>query len=392
MSTKTRTLLATSLLPLALAAACASSPEPKEPLGQIPSATTTAKPEWIPFSIRAGKPVENDPREKHLAELRQLTFGGENAEAYWSPDGKKLILQSTREGAACDQQFVLDLESGETKRVSSGKGRTTCGYFLYPKGDKILYSTTEAAGPACPPKPDRALGYVWPLDPYDIYTANPDGSGIQLLMGGPGYDAEATMAFDGSRIVFTSSRDKDLELYTMKPDGSDVRRITSTPGYDGGAFFSPDSTKLVWRASRPEGKELEDFRALLEKGLVRPTKLEIYVGGPEGQNARAVTNNGKANFGPYFLPDSRHVIFSSNMDAVPGFRGAPNFELYVVDAEGPVTATGAPASERITFYDGFDGFPMFSPDGKYLVFASNRFGETPGETNVFVARWVETDR
>lgn len=378
------------LASLAALVACGSEPKPKEPLGLIPSATTTAKPEWIPFTVRAGKPVEADPKERHLTEVRQLTFGGENAEAYWSPDGRKLILQSTRDGAQCDQQFVLDLETGEAKRVSSGKGRTTCGYFFYPKGDKILYSSTEAAGDACPPKPDRSLGYVWPLEPHDIYVASPDGSDKRLLMGGSGYDAEATMAFDGSRIVFTSSRDGDLELYTMKPDGTDVRRITNTPGYDGGAFFSPDSTKLVWRASRPEGKDLEDFRELLAKGLVRPTKLEIFVAGVEGQNARAITNNGRANFGPYFLPDSRRVIFSSNMDSPPGHRGAPNFELYVVDSEGQTQQTGgAPPPERITFYDGFDGFPMFSPDGKYLVFASNRFGSTPGETNLFVARWVD---
>jgi Tol biopolymer transport system component len=382
-----RPIAALSLSLLALA--CSREPAPREPLGQMPTAETSAKPDWIPFTIRAGKSVAADPRERHLADLRQLTFGGENAEAYWSPDGRKLILQSTREGAACDQQFVIDLEAGETKRVSNGKGRTTCGFFYYPSGDKILFASTHAAGPDCPPKPDRALGYVWPLEPHDIYVAKPDGSDLSLLIGGPGYDAEATMAFDGSRIVFTSSRDGDLELYTSKPDGTDIRRVTNTPGYDGGAFFSPDSTKLVWRASRPEGKDLEDFRALLGKGLVRPTKLEIYVGGAEGQNARAVTNNGKANFGPYFLPDSRRVIFSSNMDAAPGFRGPPNFELYVVDPEGPVAQAGAPAPTRITFYEGFDGFPMFSPDGKWLVFASNRYGSTPGETNVFVARWVE---
>jgi TolB protein len=372
-----------------LATACGSEPPAREPIGHMPTADTSAKPDWIPFTVRAGKPVTADPREKHFVDMRQISFGGENAEAYWSPDGRKLILQSTRDGGACDQEYVLDLESGEAKRVSNGQGRTTCGYFYFPAGDKILFSSTHAAAPACPPKPDRSLGYVWPLDAYDIYAAKPDGSDLSLLIGGPGYDAEATMAFDGSRIVFTSTRDGDLDLYTAKPDGSDIRRITNTPGYDGGAFFSPDSTKLVWRASRPTGKELEDFRGLLAKNLVRPTKLELYVGGAEGQNPRQITNNGKANFGPYFLPDSRRVIFSSNMDAPTDFRGAPNFELYVVDSEGPGSQSGAPAPERITYYEGFDGFPMFSPDGRWLVFASNRNGTTPGETNLFVARWVE---
>src|SRR5262249_23727160 len=182
----------------------------------------------------------------------------------------------------------------------------------------------------------------------------------------------------------------ELELYTARTDGTDIRRITNTPGYDGGAFFSPDATRLVWRASRPTGAELEEYRALLRKGLVKPTELEIMVAGAEGQNPRAVTKNGKANFAPSFLPDSRRIIFSSNIDALPPPPGSPpNFDLYVVDLDGPVTAAGVPLPERITFYDGFDGFPMFSPDGEYLVFASNRNGSVPGETNVFVARWVE---
>jgi TolB protein len=360
----------------------------REPLGYFPRVVTTAEPEWIPFVIRAGTPIQPDPREIHLKDLRRLTFAqGENAEAYWSPDGKKLIFQSTRDGSQCDQIFVLDLASGITKRVSSGQGVTTCGFFGYPDGKRIFYSQTEGA--ACPPKPDRSLGYVWPLYSFDVYVANPDGGDRRPLVTSPGYDAETTAAPDGSRIVFTSSRDGDLELYTAKPDGTDVRRVTHTPGYDGGAFYSPDSSRLVWRASRPEGKDLAEYKALLAKGLVRPTALEIYVSGGEGQNARAVTKNGKANFAPAFLHDSRRVIFASNFEASSVRGAAPNFDLYVVDPDAPPTAAGVPPLERITFYDGFDSFPMFSPNGEHLAFASNRHGSKPGETNIYVARWSE---
>lgn len=381
-----------ALASLAAAVIACSSPDraPRPPLGYIPTAVTSAQPEWIPFSIRAGKPVAADPRERHLTEVRQLTVGdGENAEAYWSPDGKKLIFQSTREGRACDQIYVMDLGSGETRRASTGGARTTCAYFAYPGADKILYSSTLAAGADCPPKPDRSLGYVWALDPFQIYEARADGSERRLLVGGKGYNAETTVSFDGSRMVFTSTRDGDLELYTARLDGSDVRRITHTPGYDGGAFFSPNGARLVWRASRPKGSDLEEYNALLARGLVKPTALEIMVAGSEGQNARAVTRNGKANFGPAFLPDSKRVIFASNFDSGPSHGRAPNFDLYVVDPDAPPTTEGMPPLERITFYDGFDGFPMFSPDGEHLAFASNRHGSKPGETNIFVARWVE---
>jgi len=388
-------LLAFALALPALAVACSSSePQPREPLGQIPQVSTTAEPEWIPFRVRAGKEVAADPREKHFADLRQITFGGENAEAYWSPDGRKLILQSTRDGGKCDQIYVMDLGTGAVSRVSNGQGKTTCSYFFYPGGkepgkERVLFASTHAQSPECPPKPDRSQGYVWPLDEFDIYTANADGSNIQPFITGKGYDAEATIAFDGSRLVFTSTRDGDLELYTAKLDGSDVKRITSTPGYDGGAFFSPDSKKLVWRASRPQGAALEEYKALLGKGMVRPSKLEIIVADADGQNARTVTKNGRANFGPYFLPDNRRVVFSSDMSTPEGARGMPNFDLYVVDPDGAAGPDGAPPVERITHYEGFDGFPMFSPDGKHFVFASNRNEEKPGDTNLFVARWVE---
>lgn len=376
----------------ALALACSSTEAraPRPPLGQIPTAVTSAEPEWIPFSIRAGKRVADDPRERHLTEVRQLTFGdGENAEAYWSPDGKKLIFQSTREGRACDQIYVMDLGTGEVKRASTGGARTTCGFFAFPAGDRVIYSSTLAAGADCPPKPDRSLGYVWALDPFQIYTARLDGSERRLLIGGKGYHAEATVAFDGSRLVFTSTRDGDLDLYSARVDGTDVRRLTHAPGYDGGAFFSPNGARLVWRASRPKGAELDEYHALLSRGLVRPTQLEIMVAGSEGQNARAVTRNGKANFAPSFLPDSRRVIFASNLDSGPSQGRAPNFDLYVVDPDAPPTMEGLPPLERVTYYEGFDSFPMFSPGGEHLVFASNRSGSKPGETNIFVARWVE---
>ncbi len=384
-----RTVVLVAALLAGATAACSTPPgPPKEPLGKMPEVVTTAEPEWIPWSIRAGKSVEADARERHLADLRQLTFGGENAEAYWSADGKKLVFQSTPKGAGCDQIFVMDLGSGETKQVSTGGGKTTCSFF-FPAGDRLLYSSTRASGEACPPRPDRSRGYVWPLDDFDVFSAKVDGSDARPLLAGPGYDAETTVAPNGSRLVFTSTRDGDLELYTANLDGSGIRRVTSAPGYDGGAFYSPDSTKLVWRAARPAGAELDEYRALLAQKLVRPGKLEIWVGGAEGQNARQVTSNGHANFAPSFLPDSRRVIFASDIDAGPPARGkAPNFDLYVVDPEGAVTAAGGPPIERITFAEEFDSFPMFSPDGRYLAFTSNRLGKEPGETNVFVARWV----
>jgi Tol biopolymer transport system component len=227
-----------------------------------------------------------------------------------------------------------------------------------------------------------------------VYSSKPDGSDIKPFITGKGYDAETTVAFNGTRLVFTSTRDGDLELYTAKLDGSDIQRVTNTPGYDGGAFFSPDATKLVWRASRPTGQALQEYKSLLAKGLVRPTELEIFVAGSEGQNARAVTKNSKANFAPSFLPDSRRVIFASNMDSPPtppgGHGGGPpNFELYIVDPDGPITPSGVPALERVTFAEDFDGFPVFAPDGEHIAFASNRYGKTRGETNLFVARWVE---
>jgi Tol biopolymer transport system component len=316
--------------------------------------------------------------ERHLKNIRQLTDGGENAEAYFSPDGSRLIFQSTRTGVPCDQIFSMKIDGSDLKRVSTGAGRTTCGYF-YPGGKQILYASTHEADKECPPRPSFARGYVWPIyDGYDIYRANADGSGLTPLTRTKGYDAEATIAPDGL-IVFTTVRDGDMEIYSMKADGSDVKRLTNRVGPDGGPFFSWDG-KLVAFRGRPlsAGPELDDYRALLKEGLWRPTQLELYVMGRDGSNLRQVTKLGGANFAPSWHPDGKRLIFASNI-ADPKQR---DFDIYLVNLDG----TGL---ERVTYNDTFDGFPMFSPDGKQLVFASNRLAKSEGSTNVFIADWVE---
>ncbi|HSG40274.1 MAG TPA: peptidase M28, partial [Thermoanaerobaculia bacterium] len=331
----------------------------------------------------AGRPADGtltDPREVHLADVRQLTRGGENAEAYWSPDSSQLVFQSTRPPYGCDQIFRVAADgSGEPVLVSTGKGRTTCAYFTG-DGRRILYSSTHLAGEACPPPPDRSQGYVWSVDPaYEIFSARPDGSDLLRVTDSPGYDAEATVCPKDGAVIFTSTRDGDLDLYRMDADGRNVKRLTDAPGYDGGAFFSPDCSKIVWRASRPkEGKELDDYRGLLEKGLVRPSKLEIWVADADGKNARQITYLDAASFAPSFFPSGDRLLFSTNY-------GDPNgreFDIWAVNIDGS-------GLERVTWTPGFDGFPLFSPDGTRLAFASNRNQGAPGETNVFVARWTD---
>lgn len=334
------------------------------------------------MEIKAGKPFEKTfDGEKHLKDIRQLTFGGENAEAYWSPDGKKLIYQSTVERGGCDQQYIVDLTTGETKLVSSGKGRTTCGYFSYPTGDRIIYASTEAGDPGCPPPPDRSRGYIWGVYPtFDLYLANADGTNKKRISTADGYDAEATWCHKGGKIIFTSVRDGDLDLYSMNEDGANVQRLTNTPGYDGGAFYNAQCTEIVWRASRFEDpKALADYQSLLKEGFVRPSKMELYVANADGTNAKQITKNGAANFGPYFTPDGKRIIYSSN---VLDPRGR-EFDIFLLAKDG----SGEP--ERITTAPAFDGFPMFSPDGQWLVFASNRQNPEGHETNLFIAKWVE---
>ncbi len=335
------------------------------------------------FVLLAQSPTFQDmrtPEEKHLRNVRQLTFGGQNAEAYFSADGRKLIFQSQRDNLKCDQIFIMNTDGSDAHMVSTGKGRTTCAYF-FPDGKHILYSSTHAASPECPPPPDWSKGYRWAIYPtYEIYVANPDGSNPKALTHNQGYNAEAVISNDGKKIVFTSTRNGDLDIYIMDADGKNVKQLTNELGYDGGPFFSRDGQWIVYRAYHPTTKEeIDDYKSLLKQNLIRPTSLELWVMKSDGTHKHQITHNGAANFGPYFFPDGKRVIFSTNL--VDG-GGMGNFELYAINVDGS-------GLERITYSPAFDGFPMFSPDGKKLVFASNRNAKVPHETNIFIADWVE---
>jgi TolB protein len=337
------------------------------------------------------------PGEKHLANVRQLTFGGQSAEAYFSADDKYLTFQHQGQffdprthapvgpNIPCDQIFAVPVDTPDgkpaiPKMISNGKGRTTCSYF-FPSGDRMLYSSTFAANPACPPPPDYSLGYVWPIyDTYTIYMAKPDGSDLRPLTDAHGYNAETTITRDGKHIVFTSTRNGDLDIYTMDADGKNVKQLTHELGYDGGPFWSYDGKKIVYRAEHPQTPEqIADYKKLYARGLIRPGNLEIWVMNADGSGKHQITHNGAANFAPYWLPDGKRIIFASN---VTNTKDPAGFDLYIVNEDGS-------GLERITYYPGFDAFPMFSSDGKRLVWASNRNGSVEHETNIFVADWVQ---
>jgi TolB protein len=324
------------------------------------------------------RPIATDSGEAHLANIRQLTNGGTNAEAYFSADGRSLIFQSTRGGRACDQEYTMFIDGGDVHRVSTGGGKTTCGYF-FDNDRRIFFASTHAADTACPKRPDPSKGYVWGLDPYDIYTADRDGSHLKRLTNYGVYTAEGTLSPDGKTIVFTSLKDGDLDIYTMSIDGSNVRRLTNTPGYDGGAFFSPDGKQIVYRAYHPtDPAELAEYRELLAQHIVRPNKMEIWLMQADGSNQHQITHLGGANFAPFFTPDGRRIIFSSNYRNPKG-PGARNFDLYLMDPDGSHL-------EQVTTNPEFDGFPQFSPDGRHLVWESGRNAPV-GELNVFLADW-----
>jgi len=328
------------------------------------------------------------PDEKHFRNIRQLTFGGDNAEAYFSFDGKYLIFQhkNDQEHVFCDQMYIGKIpataeEQFVPKMISSGKGRTTCGFFTK-DGKHIIYASTYLGGDSCPPVPDRQKlkRYIWPIyDTYDIFMADLDGKIVKRLTDTKGYDAEATLSPDGNKMIFTSMRDGDLDLYVMDLNTYKVKRITQTLGYDGGAWFSPDGKKIVWRASRPKTpEEIADYKNLLSQGLVAPTSMEVFIANADGSDAKQITNYGQANWAPNFLPDGEHIIFCSNHEYKRGFP----FNMYVTDIHGQ-------GLEKVSRDNGFDAFPMFSPDGKKIVFSSNRNNGGTRDINIFIADWVE---
>lgn len=333
--------------------------------------------------------------EQHLANVRQLTFGRQNAEAYFSFSGNKLIFQSTNnwmkdtfaaamkptnEPLGCYQMYVMDLGSDTIRMVSTGVGATTCGYF-FPGDRRVLYSSTHLRGPNCPPKPKRDGAYRWALDDYDLFSVRIDGQDPQRLTNTPGYDAEATVSPNGKTIVWTSMRDGDLDIYAMDLDGTHPRRLTQEVGYDGGPFFSPDSKRIVYRAQHPNNQEeLDQYKTLLAQNLVEPGRLELFIMNADGSGKQQVTRNGASNFSPYFHPDGHRLIFSSNVET-RNEGGRPEFHLYLVNEDGS-------GLERLTFDGQFNSFPMFSPDGKRLVWVSDRGAKERGEFNVFLADWV----
>ncbi len=330
--------------------------------------------------------------ETHLRNIRQLTFGGNNAEAYWSFDDSLLVMQSDWgdiNPQGCDQQFVMRADGramadGEQyELVSTGQGRTTCGYFL-PDG-RVVYASTHGGNPECPSPASSELGrYVWSIFPdFDIYVAEPDGSHSEVLIGGPGYDAEATVSPDGKYIIFTSTRSGDLELYRYDLLTEEIIQLTDELGYDGGAFFSPNSEQIVWRASRPEGEDAVRYRQLLTQDAIEPGALNLFVADIDGTNVVQVTDLPGANWAPFFHPSGESLIFASNHHTMA--EGGREFDLFMINVDG----TGR---SKITNSGTFDAFPMFSFDGSQLVFASNRRvdRQESRDTNIFVADWVET--
>lgn len=333
-------------------------------------------------SIDASENTLIYPGEKHLANMRQITFNGQNAEAYFNTDGTRLIMQAHKVEGECDQIFMIDLQTGEQKMVSTGGGVCASSFFRHPSDDMILYCSTHHNKKECPEMIEMGKGLIhWKFHPeMDIFTANPDGSNLKQITDAWGYDAESSFAFDGSSIVFTSLSTGDPEIWTMDIDGSNKKQLTHSPGYDGGPFFSWDGTKITYRAYYPkDDDEMNDFKKTLKEQFgIKPTLLQLWVMDSDGSNKVQITDNGAVNFCPFFMPGDKKIIYVSNL----GSKSPMGFNLWIVDIDGS-------NPEQVTFFEGFDAFPMFSRDGKKLTFTSSRSGKSRRDMHIFVCDWVD---
>jgi TolB protein len=366
-----------------------ASPHASHGYGQAPATA-------LPAPLAATDQDILKPEERRfLRNVRQLTFGqpkdapaghpeANYAEAYWSPDGKHLTLQSTRGPFVCDHIFSLDLLTNELKFIGTEAGRTTCSYYTADGKHIIFSSTHETLGADCPPRPDMSHGYVWPIYPYDIYQADAVTGQIERrLTDDSSYDAEGTIDWHTGWLYFTSTRDGDLDIYRGKLTDNgltDIHRLTDEVGYDGGPFISYDGKTVVYRRGKLDTPEAEaEYKDLLAKHLVKPSKLELWAMDSDGSNKRQLTSNGAANFAPFLHPDNRTLVYASNVHDTEQHR---RFELYAMPIDGGQEPV------RVTYGGEFEGFPMFSPDGRYLVWCSNRNHANARETNVFIAEWI----
>ena len=372
-----------------LVAACLAEPAKEPPpLGQLPTAVTTAEPEWTPFRVLAGEAVTADPRERHFGELRQLTSDGSVVAAAWSPDGHRLLILGAAPGSPCTRLRMLDVRTGQSELLPPTRGWV--GSAVFARGGKPAAMVSFAADPqqGCPPFEHTLRAQRFFLPQSDVYSLDLTARDLEPLITGDAFEGGVTVNPAGTRLVFTSTRNGDAELYVARVDGTDLVRITDAPGYDGGAVFSPDGTKLAWHAERPTAADLGTYRERLAAGVVEPGRLGLMLAGADGQHPLVLLDDGLLNMSPTFFPDSRRILFAANRDAGRQ-NDDPSFDLYSIDPDGPPTLEGHPALERVTYDHGFDAAPSWSPDGKLVAFVSSRFAPKPGQTNLFVARWAD---
>jgi TolB protein len=376
------------ILLLGMSGCFGGSAKQPTPLGELPTAVTTAEPEWVPFRVLAGQLVAADPREQHLRELRQLTTDGTEGAVAWSEDGQRLLYLWAVPGNPCARMRMLELRTGRSELLPPTSGWV--GSAVFSPGQKASVLVSFAASPAkgCPALEQSLRGRLLPLPPSRIYALDLGSRDLEPIVVGAAFEGGLAASVAARKVVFTSTRSGDPELYLARADGTEVQRITDAVGYDGGATFSPDGTKLAWHAERPAAGALATYRERLASGIVEPERLGLMLAGAEGQHPLMLLDDGELNMSPAFFPDSRRILLASNRDGGRG-SGDSSFDLYAIDPDGPPTLEGHPALERVTYYDGFDGAPAWSPDGKHVAFLSSRYAAKPGQTNLFVARWQD---